>query len=93
MSFKTFFGLKEALEALFGRSVDLVEPRAIQIPISNRASSGRASPSLRRDPKSSCAPLWTTSSGTCSSEAPAQLTGSTPSAPTLASTPVWTSNQ
>jgi hypothetical protein len=32
MSFKTFFGLKEALEALFGRSVDLVEPRAILNP-------------------------------------------------------------
>ena len=32
MSFKTFFGLKEALEALFGRSVDLVEPSAILNP-------------------------------------------------------------
>ncbi len=32
MSFKTFFGLKEALEALFGRSVDLVEPSAMLNP-------------------------------------------------------------
>lgn len=32
MSFKTFFGLKEALEALFGRSIDLVEPSAILNP-------------------------------------------------------------
>ncbi len=32
LSFKTFFGLKEALEALFGRSVDLVEPGAIRNP-------------------------------------------------------------
>ena len=32
LSFKTFFGLKEALEALFGRSVDLVEPSAIRNP-------------------------------------------------------------
>ncbi|MGH6797237.1 MAG: nucleotidyltransferase family protein [Roseiarcus sp.] len=31
-SFKTFFGLKESLEALFGRSVDLVEPSAIRNP-------------------------------------------------------------
>jgi hypothetical protein len=32
LSFDTFFGLKEALEALFGRSVDLVEPSAIRNP-------------------------------------------------------------
>ena len=32
MSFKTFFGLKEALEALLGRSIDLVEPSAILNP-------------------------------------------------------------
>ena len=32
MSFKTFFGLKETLEALFGRSVDLVERSAIRNP-------------------------------------------------------------
>jgi hypothetical protein len=32
LSFKTYFGLKEALEALFGRSVDLVEPSAIRNP-------------------------------------------------------------
>jgi predicted nucleotidyltransferase len=32
LSLKTFFGLKEALEALFGRSVDLVEPSAIRNP-------------------------------------------------------------
>jgi hypothetical protein len=32
MSFKTLFGLKETLEALFGRSVDLVERSAIRNP-------------------------------------------------------------
>jgi predicted nucleotidyltransferase len=32
LSFKTFFGFKESLEALFGRSVDLVEPGAIRNP-------------------------------------------------------------
>lgn len=32
LSFKTFFGLKEGLEALFGHSVDLVEPGAIRNP-------------------------------------------------------------
>jgi predicted nucleotidyltransferase len=32
LSFKTFFSLKEALEALFGRSIDLVEPSAIRNP-------------------------------------------------------------
>jgi uncharacterized protein len=32
LSFKTFFGLKEELEALFGRSVDLLEPSAIRNP-------------------------------------------------------------
>ena len=32
LSFKTFFDLKEAFEALFGRSVDLVEPGAIRNP-------------------------------------------------------------
>jgi uncharacterized protein len=32
LSFDTFFGLKESLEALFGRSVDLVEPSAIRNP-------------------------------------------------------------
>jgi predicted nucleotidyltransferase len=32
LSFTTFFDLKEALEALFGRKVDLVEPRAIRNP-------------------------------------------------------------
>jgi predicted nucleotidyltransferase len=32
LSSRTFFGLKEALEALFGRSVDLVEPSAILNP-------------------------------------------------------------
>ena len=31
-SFGTYFGLKESLEALFGRSVDLIEPRAIRNP-------------------------------------------------------------
>jgi uncharacterized protein len=32
LSFDTYFGLKESLEALFGRSVDLVEPSAIRNP-------------------------------------------------------------
>jgi hypothetical protein len=32
LSFDTYFGLKESLEALFGRSVDLVEPGAIRNP-------------------------------------------------------------
>ena len=31
-AFETYFGLKESLEALFGRSVDLVEPSAIRNP-------------------------------------------------------------
>jgi predicted nucleotidyltransferase len=30
LSLKTFFGLKEALEALFGQSVDLVDRKAIE---------------------------------------------------------------
>lgn len=32
LSFKTYFGLKEALETLFGRPVDLVEPNAVRNP-------------------------------------------------------------
>ena len=32
LSLKTYFGLKESLEALFGRSVDLVEPGAMRNP-------------------------------------------------------------
>ncbi len=32
LSFNTYFGLKEALEALLGRAVDLVEPRAVRNP-------------------------------------------------------------
>jgi uncharacterized protein len=31
-SLKTYFGLKDSLEALFGRSVDLVEPGAVRNP-------------------------------------------------------------
>jgi len=31
-AFKTYFGFKESLEALFGRKVDLVEPSAIRNP-------------------------------------------------------------
>jgi uncharacterized protein len=31
-SLKTYFGLRDSLEALFGRSVDLVEPGAIRNP-------------------------------------------------------------
>ena len=34
-SFDIYFGLKESLEALFGRSVDLVEPSAIRNPFFN----------------------------------------------------------
>ena len=34
-SFDIYFGLKELLEALFGRSVDLVEPSAIRNPFFN----------------------------------------------------------
>jgi predicted nucleotidyltransferase len=32
MKFRTYFGLKETLEGLFGRSVDLVEERAVVNP-------------------------------------------------------------
>ncbi len=32
LSLKSYFGLKESLEALFGRSVDLVEPGAMRNP-------------------------------------------------------------
>lgn len=32
LSLKTYFGFKEALEALFGRPVDLVEPGAVRNP-------------------------------------------------------------
>jgi len=32
LSFKTYFDLKESLEALFGRAVDLVEPGALRNP-------------------------------------------------------------
>jgi hypothetical protein len=32
LSFNTYFGFKEALEALLGRSVDLVEPGAVRNP-------------------------------------------------------------
>ena len=32
LSFHIYFGLKESLEALFGRSVDLIEPSAIRNP-------------------------------------------------------------
>ena len=32
LSLKTYFGFKESLEALFGRSVDLVEPGAMRNP-------------------------------------------------------------
>jgi predicted nucleotidyltransferase len=54
LSFNTYFGLKEALEALLGRPVDLVEGRAqCAIPTSRRASVARGSRSLKRDPESS----------------------------------------
>lgn len=32
LSLKTYFGLKESLEALFGRNVDLIEPGAMRNP-------------------------------------------------------------
>jgi len=32
LSFDAYFGLKESLEALFGRGIDLVEPSAIRNP-------------------------------------------------------------
>jgi predicted nucleotidyltransferase len=32
LSFDTYFGLKEALEALLGRAIDLVEPGAVRNP-------------------------------------------------------------
>lgn len=32
LSLKTYFGLKESMEALFGRTVDLVEPAAVGNP-------------------------------------------------------------
>src|SRR5574337_177368 len=32
LSLKTYFGLKESLEALFGRNVDLIEPGAVRNP-------------------------------------------------------------
>lgn len=32
LAFETYFGLKEALESLFGRPVDLVEPSAVRNP-------------------------------------------------------------
>lgn len=32
LSLATYFGLKDSLEALFGRPVDLVEPRAVENP-------------------------------------------------------------
>ena len=35
LSLKTFFGLQESLEALFGRNIDLVEPGAIRNPYLN----------------------------------------------------------
>jgi predicted nucleotidyltransferase len=46
--FDSYLGLKEALEELFGRPIDLVEARCA-IRISKRASRPRASRSLRRE--------------------------------------------
>ena len=37
LSLRTYFGLKEGLEALFGRSVDPVEPGAIRHPFLKRS--------------------------------------------------------
>lgn len=44
LSFDTFFGLKESLEALFGRSVDLVEPGAIRNPYLKASIEGSREP-------------------------------------------------
>jgi uncharacterized protein with HEPN domain/predicted nucleotidyltransferase len=52
LSLKTFFGLKESLEKLFGRSVDLVEPGAIRNPYLKASIERSRESSLRRDPKS-----------------------------------------
>ncbi len=44
LSFNTYFGLKEALEALLGRPVDLVEPRAVRNPYLKTSIDGSREP-------------------------------------------------
>jgi hypothetical protein len=44
LSLETYFGLKEALEALFGRAVDLVEPGALRNPYLKASIEGSREP-------------------------------------------------
>lgn len=44
LSFDTYFGLKEALEALLGRPVDLVEPSAVRNPYLKASIEGSREP-------------------------------------------------
>jgi uncharacterized protein len=44
LSFDTYFGLKESLEALFGRGGDLVEPGAIRNPYFKESVDGTKVP-------------------------------------------------
>ena len=46
LSFTTYFGLKETLEALFGRPVDLVEPGAVRNPYLKASIDGSPEPVL-----------------------------------------------
>jgi predicted nucleotidyltransferase len=44
LSFNTYFGLREALEALLGRPVDLVEPGAVRNPYLKASIDGSREP-------------------------------------------------
>jgi uncharacterized protein len=44
LAFETYFGLKEALEALLGRPVDLVEPGAVRNPYLKASTDGSREP-------------------------------------------------
>jgi predicted nucleotidyltransferase len=44
LAFETYFGLKEALEALLGRPVDLVEPSAVRNPYLKASIEGSREP-------------------------------------------------
>jgi uncharacterized protein len=44
LAFETYFGLKEALEALLGRPVDLVEPGAVRNPYLKAGIDGSREP-------------------------------------------------
>jgi predicted nucleotidyltransferase len=44
VAFETYFGLKEALEALLGRPVDLVEPGAVRNPYLRASIDGSREP-------------------------------------------------